>query len=444
MHIGLVAMSGVRVQDPELRAWGMTLPGFVERGEVIACMPSLGLLTLAGLTPCEHTVAYLEVDQVAEAASLPTFDLVALSTLTARAYEAYGIADRLRHRGIPVVIGGLHATAVPEEALQHADAVVVGEGEASWPRILKDAEAGRLGGTYRAPGEFDLSGSPTPAFRLLDIARYNRLPVQTTRGCPWRCTFCASSILLSAGYKHKPAETVLAEIDAIKQQWPRPFIEVTDDNSFRNRRYWYRLLPEIAKRGVRWFTEADIGVADAPYLLGLMRRSGCEEILVGLESPNPAELRALERRRDWKRQRLAGYGEAVHRIQSHGIRVNGCFILGLDGQTADIFEQLPAYIEALGLYDAQITLATPFPGSDLYRKLREEGRLFEERPWDRMTLFDLTFQPRPMSTRELREGFRVLARAIYSKDATQQRRNRFRERFLRPARRAERRGLLSD
>jgi len=201
-----------------------------------------------------------------------------------------------------------------------------------------------------------------------------------------------------------------------------------------NRRYWLKLLPELAKRRIRWFTETDISVADDPELLRLMRAAGCEEVLIGLESPNEFDLQSLETRRDWKRQRQPGYAEAVQRIQSHGIRVNGCFILGLDGQTPEIFAQLPQNVDELQLYDVQITLSTPFPGTPLYKRMYEAGRLFEARPWDRMTLFDLTFEPTPMSVTQLRSGFRELAKTLYSEDVTHNRRQRFRDRYLRPLR----------
>jgi radical SAM superfamily enzyme YgiQ (UPF0313 family) len=414
---------------------GMTLPGFVERSRTIASLPSLGLLTLAGMTPSHHSVTYLEVDQLDEAPHWPDFDLVALSTFTAQARDAYRIADRYRRAGAMVVFGGLHATAVPEDAAAHVDAVAVGEGELVWPRIVRDAEAGRLQPLYRGrPAEFDLAEAPMPAFELLDIDRYNRLTVQATRGCPWRCSFCASSILLTERYKHKPAAHVLAEVDRIRELWPRPFLEFADDNAFVHKAYWKALLPELAGRRVHWFAETDLSVADDAELLTLMRRAGCVEVLIGLESPVAAGLAGLETRRDWKRRQLGRYREAVHRIQSHGIRVNGCFILGLDGHTSDIFDRVYRFAEQLELYDVQITLQTPFPGTPLYARLASEGRLIEPRAWERCTLFDLNYEPKPMGRTELVEGFRDLARRLYSESLTEWRRQNFRRKYLRPAR----------
>lgn len=188
MKIALVAMSGIRVCDQELLNMGLTLPGFVERSRVIASLPSLGLLTLAGITPKDHTVQYLEIDAIKAddgvREKLEHCDLIAIASYSAQIKEAYSLADSLRQQGRMVVIGGIHATSLPEEAKQHCDAVLVGEGELSWPALLRDAEHGNLQPYYNASREeFDLRDAPMPAFELLDIKRYNRLTVQTSRGC---------------------------------------------------------------------------------------------------------------------------------------------------------------------------------------------------------------------------------------------------------------------
>lgn len=435
MRIGLIALSGIRVQDEELLRLGMTLPGFVERSKTIASLPSLGLLTLAGMTPDEHNIAYIEVDRLPDDESAwPDFDLVAISTFTAQAFDAYRVADRYRAVGAPVVIGGLHATAMPDEASAHADAVIVGEGESVWLDVLRDAEAGKLQPRYCARDrEFDLATSPMPAFELLDMDRYNRITVQATRGCPMRCSFCASSIMLTDTYKRKPVDRVLAEIDRVRELWPRPFLEFADDNSFVNRRYWKELLPQLATRNVRWFTETDISVADDPELLTMMRAAGCVEVLIGLESPTDDALDGLERRRNWKLRQRPRYLDAVRRIQSHGIRVNGCFILGIDGQTPTVFDRVFDAAREMELYDVQITLLTPFPGTPLHAELCAQGRMPDEHPWDRCTLFDLVYEPKPMSAAELVDGFRDLAARLYDEEMTAWRRENFREKYLRRA-----------
>lgn len=428
----MIAMSGVRACDAELLRLGLTLPGFVERSETIASLPSLGLLTLAGMTPPKHSVVYRDIQQIEELSLADNFDLVAISTFSAQAPEAYRIARVLRAGGAKVVMGGLHVTTLPDEALRHCDAVMVGEGELCWPQILADAEAGELQDIYRSqPAEFDLREAPMPAYHLLDMERYNRITVQTTRGCPLRCEFCASSILLTNRYKTKPPEKVLAEVDAIIERWPRPFLEFADDNSFINRAHWKKLLPELAKRRVRWFTETDLSVAEDYELLAMMRAAGCAQVLIGLESPVEAGLNLLELRGDWKRRKLPAHKKAVQRIQSHGIRVNGCFVLGLDGQGPDIFDRVFDAAMDYELYDVQVTLQTPFPGTPLHKRLKAEARLTHDGRWERCTLFDLNYEPIGMTAEQLTRGFRDLVVRLYSDEQTKWRRDLFSAKYAR-------------
>ena len=429
MKIGFIAMSGIRACDTELLELGLTLPGFVERSRQIASLPSLGLLTLAGMTPKKHECRYIEIpDLSAGKDELESFDLVAISSYSAQINEAYELAMRYRAAGTPVIIGGPHVTALPHEAKKYATSVVIGEGEVVWPQILEDAENNALKLLYRAgPGGFDLADAPMPAFELLDISKYNRLTVQTSRGCPHNCDFCAGSNLITSCYKQKPVEKVLAEIDRICGIWPHPFIEFADDNSFVNKAYWKRLLPELAERNLKWFTETDLSVADDPELLRLMRESGCAQVLIGLESTTAAPLDGMEERSNWKYGHFTQYREAIRRIQSQGITVNGCFIIGLDGQTGAVFDQVYDFVRESGLYEVQITILTAFPGTALYERLKKTGRLIEPTNWKKCTLFDLNFRPKGMTETELRAGFHRLAMKLYSEEVTRQRRDTFKK-----------------
>ncbi len=432
-------MSGIRVLDAELLELGLTLPGFVERSQVIASLPSLGLLTLAGIDADQHTYQYIEVGDIRDVDTPPDgFDLVAISSFSAQMFEGYALADRYRAMGVPVVLGGLHVTAEPAEAAEHADAVVIGEGEAVWSQVLDDAARNQLQPYYRSDGRFDLADSPLPAYHLLDVEKYNRLTVSTSRGCPFRCEFCGSSVLLTDRYKIKPIDRVLQEIDAIVALWKRPFIEFADDNAFVNKAYWSDLLDGLAERNMRWFAETDLSIWEDSQLLTKMRNSGCYEVLIGLESPEPAGLRGLELKADWKAEQWPRYIEAIRTIQSHGIRVNGCFVIGLDGQTQEIFDLVDRFVTESELFDVQITYPTPFPGTPLYQRWHEAGRLLEDRAWDRCTLFDINFEPRDMSSEQLRDGFHRLVRHFYSEEQTQRRRDNFKENYLRPRKQAPR------
>jgi radical SAM superfamily enzyme YgiQ (UPF0313 family) len=424
MHIAFVAMSGVRAYNPELTALGLSLPGFVERGTTIASLPSLGLLTLAALTDDRFDVSYHEVDEIDDL-TLPDCDVAAISTYSAQVKDAYELAERFRNAGAATVIGGLHVTTLPDEALSHCDAVVVGEGEPVWPGLLDDALAGHLSGVYRADGTYDLTDAPVPRYDLLDPERYNRLTVQTQRGCPWRCEFCASSVLLSPRYKLKPPVKVGAEIRAMKQIWAHPFVELADDNTFVAKRRSHELVDAIGHEGVQWFTETDVSVADDHELLSQMHDAGCREILVGFESLNPSALDGLETKRNWKRSRVDRYRGAVETIQGHGIALNACFILGLDGDGPDVFESVARFVEDTSPFDVQITVLTPFPGTPLYARLLAEGRILRPGAWEMCTLFDVNYLPLAMTVAELEAGLVDLGREIYSAENLARRRAGF-------------------
>jgi radical SAM superfamily enzyme YgiQ (UPF0313 family) len=427
MKIGFIAMSGVRAHNKALTDHGLTLPGFVERSKVIASLPSLGLLTLAGMTPAQVELDYIEVPDLDAVADVPgDFDAVAISSFSAQIGEAYRLADRYRARGTQVVLGGLHVTARPAEALQHADGIVVGEGEPSWPALVADLLRGKLQPVYDSRGQnFDLANAPMPRFDLLDVERYNRLTVQTQRGCPFRCEFCAASIRIAPTFKVKPVTKVMAEIRRIKEIWPHPFIEFADDNTFVNKRHGKELMRALAREHVRWFTETDVSVAQDDELLQLMHDAGCAQVLIGLESPSPAGLAGLEQKTNWKARQRDQYQRAIDRIQSHGITVNGCFILGLDGTGPESFDEVWKFVRDSGLYEVQITVQTAFPGTPLYERLRQEGRLLRENAWELCTLFDVNLKPSGMSVAELESGFLALAGKIYSDDFIKERQDRF-------------------
>ncbi|MDJ0973681.1 MAG: radical SAM protein [Planctomycetota bacterium] len=426
MKIALIAMSGVRVRSQELLEIGVTLPGFVERSEVIASLPSLGLLTLAGATPPHHEIQYYEHGEVTpEALADDGIDLVAISTFTAQAPEAYAYADDCRRLGLRIAMGGLHVTVCPDEALDHADHVLIGEGEEIWPELLRDLEQGRAQATYDARGRvFPLDRAPLPRYDLLDPEKYNRITIQTTRSCPHRCTFCASGILLRGPYRKKPIELVQRDLDAISAIWPQPFIELADDNTFVDKRWGKELVKALTPYQLKWFTESDITLADDPELMELLSASGCRQVLIGLEALDEGAVSELEDR-SFKAKRIHEYALAVRRIQEHGISVNGCFILGGDTQTRDSFREIASFANAVGLAEVQVTVLTPFPGTPLYERLLAQGRILKPGDWGGCTLFDVTYEPARMSVRELEEGLLEVFAELYTAEARRGRQRRF-------------------
>lgn len=432
MKIAFIAMSGIRVCNKDLLEVGLSVPGFVERKKTIASLPSLGLLTLAGMTPSHHQISYIEVDDIKDFdRSHLDFDLAAISTFSAQIFEAYELADQLRSSGISVVMGGPHVSSLPEEAIIHCNAVVIGEGECSWLQVVEDAEKNRLKKYYGSlEEEFDLSLSPMPAFELLDISKYNRLTVQTSRGCPHFCSFCASSKLITKKYKQKPVEKVLAEIDKIKTIWQHPFIEFADDNSIVDKLYWKELLPQLKIRNIKWFTETDISVGMDDELLQMMRDSGCYEVLIGLESPVKEGLQGIEMRNNWKLKQWDHYKTCIRNIQSHSIRVNGCFILGLDDQDRSTFDRVLTYARELELFDVQVTVLTAFPGTPLYTDFLKQNRIIDNNAWQLCTLFDINIYFLQMTTGEFDNRFKEMVHELYSEEFTNWRKENFKNKYL--------------
>jgi len=425
-NLGVMFYNGQHV-DKELTRLGLTLPGFIERNKIIASLPSLGLLTLAGMTPKNIDVEYAEVADIEDLDGLPgNYDVVAISSFSAQIKEAYELADRFRTAGTRVILGGLHVTAVPVEAMSHADSIVIGEGEPVWPQILSDLKRNQLCTIYNSRDTpFNFADAPMPRFELLEPEKYNRITVQTARGCPFDCEFCAASRRLSPVYRVKPVKKVIAEIRRIKELWPKPFIEFADDNTFVNKKHSKELLCALAPEKIRWFTETDISIAQDDVLLALMRDSGCAQVLIGFESASKIGLKGIEKKSDWKAKQYDFYLSAIEKIQSHGVGVNGCFVLGLDGTGLDSFQEVLDFVRDSGLHEVQITIQTAFPGTPLYDRLQRSGRLIKDKAWELCTLFDVNFQPEGMTVEELEKNFRWLAQELYSEKATKERQHHF-------------------
>lgn len=418
-HVALVAMSGFRVREPEMIALGMTLPGLQQRGAAIAALPALGLLTLAALNPPGWESSYHEAPAFSPAfvqevlASRPR--LVAISALTASIVDAYALADAIRGEGVQVVIGGLHVTSMPEEAAAHADAVVVGDGELVWPQVLADAEAGILRPRYRGVRPFDLADSPVPRLDLLGAKDRPRYTLQTSRGCPLACDFCAASRTLGP-YRTKPAAVIERELDSIRALRKHACIELADDNTFVARKDHAELLGTLERSGTRWFTESDWRLGERPEILERLADAGCVQVLVGVETLMP---------------RHEGFGakaaplprvmEALHAIQEAGVAVIGCFVVGGDGEDFETMHALGEFLLSCPLADVQLTVQTPFPGSPLRARLEREGRLLSDRGWESCTLFDVAYKPDRLSADQLESGFRNLVKYTFAAEPTRRR-----------------------
>lgn len=433
MKVGLIAMSGTRICDPYLLASLPDCAGPLARLQAVASLPSLALLTVAAVIRREDNVQveYLQCRSLSEWAELPEgFDLVGISSYTAQIEEAYELADRFKSEGVPVVIGGTHVSVLPEETTARGHIAAVGEAELVWPLIIRDFKHGLLKKTYGKLGEVcDLHESPVPAFDLLDPSVFNRIPIQTSRGCPHRCEFCAASVVYSPRHRQKTIEQVLSEIRTVLSVWKRPFIEFVDDNALVDRAYWKKLLSELRKHRLRWFAECDISIGQDQELLQIMRESGCREVLIGLESPLADDLNGLELKCNWKARVHARYRDSLKAIQDHHIRVIGCFMLGLDEQHADAGELIYEFAREVELFDVQVTLQTAFPGTPLFFRLAAEERLPLPVDYKHCTLFDLNIVPKGNRSDMVIDDFRRLLAKIHSNEESAWRWRKFKERM---------------
>lgn len=419
----LVSMSGLRIVDPNLRAAGLRLPGVVRRVAALAQLPPLGLLTIAGTIDDQWHID-LVVDDGAGSIERTKArilshrpDVVAFSTLTAAADRAAKLSGALRAFGITTVVGGLHATSAPSWCQERFDSVIIGDGETLFPRALLDWQNRCLAPSYRSNQPFDLGQSVRPRWDLWKQPSTPRYTVQTMRGCPWSCHFCAASRLLGPA-RRKPSSQIVREFRQVAEIQSRPWIELADDNTFalsNADEEAFAWLDELRSMGAKWFTESDWRISQHPKLLDRIARSGCRQILIGLESPIHTYGGMGGKTSPWN-EMLA----AVKTIQSAGIVVNACFIIGCDQETPTTIARLRDFLATAPFGEVQVTLQTPFPGTRMHEVMRRGGRLLSD-DFSRYTLFDVVFEPAHMSPDQLRHEFLHLVSTVYSHDAQSRR-----------------------
>lgn len=380
----------------------------------------LAIPTIAAITPKEHEIRVFD-ENIDEIDYEWDADLAGISVRTMFANRAYEISDRFRRRGVKTVLGGIHPSMCTEEALRHCDTVVVGEAEHVWPLLLDDLQNGGMKTVYEAEQPLDMTQAPLPAVSRLSRDRYITDIVQTTKGCPFHCEFC--SVYAYDGQRIR-SKTVRQVIDEIRQlggtisHYKRKAIFFADDNIIANKAFSRELFTELKRHNVKWSCQVSINVAKDEVLLRLMKESGCGAMLIGLESVSPKNLSQMHKGVNLRHD----YVSAIRTIQSHGMLVNGSFILGYDFDTQASFDELIAFIRETHLLMPLINILTPFPGTDLYKRFEKEGRILHT-DWSRYDSRHVVFRPSLMTPEELQDGFRKVIRAIYSFDAIYERFN---------------------
>lgn len=376
--------------------------------------PPIGLGIVAAVTPSSWEVKLL--DENWEPFSYQDADLVGITAFTASANRAYEIASIYRQRGVPVAIGGIHASIRPEEALQYVDAVVIGEAEAVWPHIISDVEAGHLQKIYKG-GWTDLSDAPNPR-RDLFHPRYMFASVQTSRGCPMDCEFCSVTAFNGKRYRRRPPGEVLAELETI----PEKRIFFVDDNIIgygeESREQALAIFKGMAERKLnKWrFCQASLNFGDDEEVLYWASRAGCRMVFLGLEAEDEGALEEVHKQLNIKRG-VDYYSQAFRRINKAGIAVLGAFIFGMDGDTADKLQQRADFMIRSQIDVMQTTFLTPLAGTRVFDRYYKENRLlYTDFPidWDHYDMTEVIHRPGSMEPEQLSRKMIEIHRQIYA------------------------------
>jgi radical SAM superfamily enzyme YgiQ (UPF0313 family) len=372
---------GRRVGEKYIRSWQME---------------PLAPAVLAGLTGPGVEITFHDDRMESIPYDEPT-DLVAISVETYTARRAYQIASEYRKRGVPVVMGGFHATLVPEEVSDYAESILIGEAETLWPKLIEDFRNGRLRRVYRRAGRPSLDGLKLDR-SIFSGKRY--LPiglVEAGRGCQFRCEFCAIQSYFKSTQTRRPAQEIVEEVSRLNKK----LVFFVDDNITSNIEEAKEFFRALIPLNIRWVSQASINAAHDEEFLRLIKASGCQGLLIGFESLNPQNLKRMHKGFN---QMKGGYEVALANLRRHGIRLYVTFILGYDDDSVDTFEETLEFAMKHRFYMVAFNHLTPFPGTPLYRRLEDEGRLTYDKWWlDPEYRYGMVpFEPRGMSAEEVR------------------------------------------
>jgi radical SAM superfamily enzyme YgiQ (UPF0313 family) len=373
-------------------------------GQIYFRFPYLALTTLAALTGEEWKISIIDenVDAI-DFSDLP--DLVAISIMTPLAKRGYEIADAFRGKGVSVVLGGIHPTMMKDEAKTHADSVVMGEAEETWPLVLSDFKRGNLQPFYESTNFCSLDKLAVPKRNLLNRKGYFFTnTVQTTRGCPFDCVFCSVTSFYGRTYRVRPVEDVISEIGHVE----KGFLFFVDDNIAGKTSYAKELFRALIPLKIKWFSQASLSVVKDRELLNLAQKSGCKGLFIGFESLSQENLRAMGK----STNRVSEYKDAIRMLHDHGIGIQGSFIFGMDHDDSSVFSDVIRFIEKTHLEAVLFSVLTPFPGTRIYETLQRENRIIDT-DWEKYDMNHVVFRPKKMTPEELQEGFNWAYRRLY-------------------------------
>lgn len=368
--------------------------------------PSVSLLVLAGLTPGEHRVEIAD-ENTGPLETDDTPDLVGITVTVDTAPRAYAVADHYRGRGIQVVLGGIHASSVPDEALQHADAVCIGEAERVWPEILADAAEYALRPSYYAEAAADMADTPLPRWDLVDRAGYLYTSIIcASRGCPFACDFCYNSCAyVHNRHRNRPLENVLQEMRTLGTR----HVMFIDDNFVGNRRWVQQFAERIMHEGYTWHAAASTDLVHDEPLVDLLARSGCRSLFIGFESINPESIAGVTKRQN----RVPLYEKLIGMLHDRGIMVNASMVYGFDSDDEGVFDRTLEWLTRNRIETVTSHILTPYPGTRLYERLLARNRIIDF-DYSHYNTSHVVFKPYLMTPEQLYEGYLRVYDEFYS------------------------------
>lgn len=329
-------------------------------------VPPLSLPTVAALTPDNYDIRIID-EEVEEIDFSLTPDIVGITALGNTVKRGYEIADVFRSKGITVVMGGPQVSFNVEISLKHADAIVIGEAEGSWQQLLKDFELGALKKEYQISTPCSYKTSPIPRWDLIQTDNIMAMPVQVSRGCPYKCEFCVVRNMLGKKHRYRDLDDVINEIKAL----PKRQLTFADDNLTANKKYAHELMDKLKPLKVSWMCQASLDICEDSELLTKMAASGCTSILIGIESLDDAALAEAGKYQN----KIEKYEQGIKTIHDHGIHVIGSFIVGFDTDELDAFDRIYDFTVKNGITMISLNVLTAYPGTDLYDRMLEDGRI---------------------------------------------------------------------
>lgn len=386
-------------------------------GDFYFRLPYLGLLKVASLTPPDWKVSI--IDEKVEMLDLDQdADIVSITAMTPAVNRGYEIAESFRQRGIKVIMGGMHVSKMPEEALKHCDSIIIGEAEDLWDKAIIDFERGGLKKIYRHESGYpSLADRPAPNWDLYRDKSY--LPVhfiETTRGCPNNCEFCSVTSSFGGRFRNRPVNEVEREIQSL-----RPFegkftlknvVFFVDDNIISNKKHAKELLSRIIPYNLKWLGQTSVNIAKDEEMLSLCRKSGCIGLLIGFETLSTDNLANVGK----SFNKPQNYIDVVNKLHDYGIGVNGSFVLGFDHDDEGVFDRIAEFIIKAKLDVCYISILTPYPGTVLYSQMLEQGRIIDYN-WSNYNTNNVVFMPKLMKPERLLEGFHHVLKECFSYSA---------------------------